>query len=132
MMKETDRVHQSDYFFISHHHPPDEGFPEEVEQGFDGEQSDADSLSSVIRKAAPTPPFGNSRFPLFGKDVLIPKPVVDTIKAMADDVAVGIEIKRYMLDLIVFLRMHRAVCGGVSARATKDFEELVRYLPNLP
>jgi hypothetical protein len=98
-----------------------------VERGFEEEQSDTDSLASVVRRVAPTPPFGNSRFPFFGKDVLIPKPVVDTIKAMADDVAVSIEIKRYMLDLIVFLRMHRAVCGGISTRATKDFEELVRY-----
>lgn len=124
-------MRQCDHFFISHHHPPDEGFPEEVEQGFEEEQSDADSFASVIRKATPAPPLGNSRFPLFGKDALIPEPVIDTIKAMANDVAVGIEIKRYMQDLIVFLRMHRAVSGGISARATKDFEELVRYFANL-
>ena len=45
---------------------------------------------------------------------------------MADDVTVGVEIRRYMFDLVVFLRMHRAVAGGISTRATKDFEELVR------
>lgn len=41
------------------------------------------------------------------------------------------EIKRYMMDIVVFLRMHRAVAGGVSAKATKDFEFLVRCVNSL-
>ncbi|PWW79588.1 hypothetical protein C7212DRAFT_350435 [Tuber magnatum] len=40
--------HLCDYFFISHHHPSDEGFPEEVERGVEFEQSDVDSLTSVV------------------------------------------------------------------------------------
>ncbi|RPA92753.1 hypothetical protein L873DRAFT_1708518 [Choiromyces venosus 120613-1] len=40
--------HLCDYFFISHHHPSDEGFPEEVEQEVEAEQSDVDSLASVV------------------------------------------------------------------------------------
>ncbi|CUS09641.1 unnamed protein product, partial [Tuber aestivum] len=121
--------HLCDYFFISHHHPAHEGFPEEVELEVESEQSDVDSLASVIRKVSTTPPpFGGSRFPQVRKNILVPKDIVDTIKSMADDVTVGIEIRRYMFDLTVFLRMHRAVAGGISARATKDFEELVRQV----
>ncbi|KAG0634342.1 hypothetical protein HOY80DRAFT_895054 [Tuber brumale] len=43
--------HLCDYFFISHHHPSDDGFPEEVggEVGeVESEQSDVDSLASVV------------------------------------------------------------------------------------
>lgn len=83
--------------------------------------------SVVIRKVSTTPPpFGGPRFPQARKNILVPKDIVDTIKSMADDVTVGVEIRRYMFDLVVFLRMHRAVAGGISTRATKDFEELVR------
>ena len=40
-------------------------------------------------------------------------------------------VKRYLHDIVVFLRMHRAVHGGVSPQATKDFENLVRCLASL-
>jgi hypothetical protein len=59
--------------------------------------------------------------------VPIPEAIIDRIRRMADDVVVSTEVRRYMLDLVVFLRMHRAVGGGVSARATRDFELLIRY-----
>lgn len=52
---------------------------------------------------------------------------MDNLRVMAEGVTVSVEIKRYILDIIIFLRMHRAVAGGASARATKDFESLVRY-----
>lgn len=124
--------HLCDYFFISHHHPSDEGFPE-VEREVESEQSDVDSLASVVIRKVPTtpPPFRAPRFPPARKNILVPKDMVDTIKSMADDVTISIEIRRYMFDLVVFLRMHRAVAGGISARATKDFEELVRCLAPL-
>lgn len=38
------------------------------------------------------------------------------------------EVRRYLQDIIVFLRLHRAVDGGVTARATRHFELLARYL----
>lgn len=95
----------------------------------EAEQSDTNSLASVvIRKLSTTPPLQrNSRFPPSGNGVSIPAAVLDNLKAMAEDVTIGIEIKRHMLDIVIFLRMHRAIAGGASARATKDFELLVRY-----
>lgn len=125
---------QRDHFFISHYHPSEEGFPEEVEKeakaAAEAEQSDTDSLASVvIRKLSTTPPLQrNSRFPP-GNGVLIPPATLDNLKAMAEDVTVSTEIKRHILDTVIFLRMHRAVAGGASPRATKDLELLVRYFP---
>ena len=36
------------------------------------------------------------------------------------------EVKRYLQNIVVFLRLHRAVAGGISARATKHFDLLVK------
>lgn len=118
---------QRDHFFISHYHPSEEGFPEEVEMRAGAYQSDADSLASVvIRKFSTTPPLQrNSRLPS-GNGALIPAAVLDNLREMADDVTVSIEIKRHIIDIVIFMRMHRAVAGGASARATKDFELLIR------
>uniref|UniRef100_A0A060TC72 ARAD1D37334p n=1 Tax=Blastobotrys adeninivorans TaxID=409370 RepID=A0A060TC72_BLAAD len=41
---------------------------------------------------------------------------------------VSVDIKRYMQDLVVFLRTHRLVRKGVSPRAVQDFDFLVRAL----
>lgn len=91
----------------------------------DAGQSDADSLASVvIRKISTTPP--RSRLPPSGNGVLIPAAVLENLREMAEDVTISIEIKRHILDTVIFMRMHRAVAGGVSPRATKDFELLVR------
>lgn len=51
---------------------------------------------------------------------------LENLSALADAAHVSTEIKRYMMDIIVFLRMHRAVASGISAKATKDFEYLVK------
>jgi hypothetical protein len=37
-----------------------------------------------------------------------------------------VEVKQYQLNLIAFLRLHRAVAGGITARATKHFDKLAR------
>lgn len=97
-------------------------------------QSDADSLASiVIRRLSATPPLQrNSRLPPSGNDVLIPAAVLDNLREMAEDVTVSIEIKRHIIDIVIFMRMHRAVAGGASARATKDFELLVRLFDSSP
>lgn len=97
-------------------------------------QSDTDSLASVvIRKLSTTPPLQrNSRLPPSGNGVLIPVAVLDNLREMAEDVTVSIEIKRHILDIVIFIRMHRAVAGGASARATKDFELLVRLFRPSP
>ncbi len=38
------------------------------------------------------------------------------------------EVRTYLHNIVVFLRRHRAVGGGVSARATTLFHQLVRYV----
>lgn len=42
-----------------------------------------------------------------------------------------VEVTRYQMNIISFLRMHRAVAGGISPTATKHFGQLVRCLAAL-
>lgn len=52
-----------------------------------------------------------------------------TLRELTGDVVISTEIKRYMHDLVIFLRMHRAIESGcVTARSTKEFEVLVKLL----
>ena len=44
------------------------------------------------------------------------------------DVAINTEITRYMHDIVTFLRMHRAVAGGMSPRGTKHLELFAKCL----
>ena len=44
----------------------------------------------------------------------------------------SMDVRRYLQDLVVFLRIHRAVDSGVSPRATLHFERLARYDRNPP
>ncbi|KAL9633814.1 MAG: hypothetical protein Q9164_004474 [Protoblastenia rupestris] len=43
----------------------------------------------------------------------------------------GMELKSYLHNIVVFLRMHRAVGGGINPLATKHFDLLVRCLAPL-
>jgi MoxR-like ATPase len=42
-----------------------------------------------------------------------------------------VEVKQYQQNIISFLRLHRAVAGGISAPATKHFDKLTRCLAPL-
>jgi MoxR-like ATPase len=48
-----------------------------------------------------------------------------------EKVVLSTEIRRYIHDVLTFLRVHRAVASGVSPRASKHFELLVRCLAPL-
>ncbi|KAA8910499.1 hypothetical protein FN846DRAFT_938687 [Sphaerosporella brunnea] len=128
--------HLRETFFISHHHTPPEHDQLEAgdyEDSPDREQSDADSFASVVIRKYPPP----SALPPLSKDTYmpghttIPHVVIDAMRMFAADVSMSTEIRRYLHDVVVFLRMHRAVKGGVTAQATGDFELLVKCLAPL-
>lgn len=48
------------------------------------------------------------------------------------DVRISSEVFAYMQNLIAFLRLHRAVSGGISALATRHFELLTRSVSKDP
>lgn len=119
-------MRQTDFFFISHHHSVPVDIDVDVTSMVDNE-----SLSSVVIRKAPSmlslpissvslhPPL----FPLIAESSIL------TFRDLASEVVISTEIKRYMHDLTVFLRMHRAIESGcVTARSAREFEVLVKLL----
>ena len=105
--------HLNDYIFISHYHDPEDGFPN-IEDTY----SDSDSLSSVVKKSPGVEP----------EEVQprIPASDIDTLAHQSSIATASVEVRRYQHNIISFLRLHRAVGGGISAMGTKYFEKLMR------
>ncbi|KAL1878068.1 hypothetical protein VTK73DRAFT_8119 [Phialemonium thermophilum] len=56
---------------------------------------------------------------------------ISTLAHLAEQVRVDVDVLRYQMNIVSFLRMHRAVAGGVTPTATKHFERLARSLAPL-
>lgn len=113
-------THLNNYMFISHFHDIHDGFPnlEELE-------NDADSISSVVRKGDDEDQLRVSIDPMISADD------IDMLVKLSHDTVVDVEITRYIRNITAFLRMHRAVHGGISPTATKHFDKLVKALAPL-
>ncbi|KAK9329227.1 hypothetical protein V1520DRAFT_343975 [Lipomyces starkeyi] len=96
-----------DHFFISHSYEP----------------SNVDESGTEFGKW--TPPIS---LPPMTLQCLFSVKDIDALSSIATSVCISADIRRYMHDIMVFLRMHRAIRGGISARASRDFELLIRCL----
>lgn len=56
---------------------------------------------------------------------------VSNLRQLALRVSVDIDVTRYQMNIVSFLRMHRAVGGGISPQATRHFEVLMKSLAPL-
>ncbi|KAI2471940.1 hypothetical protein F4781DRAFT_385566 [Annulohypoxylon bovei var. microspora] len=59
---------------------------------------------------------------------------ITSLALLARNVSLDIEVLRYQMNIVSFLRMHRAVApagGGVTPQATKHFEQLAKSLAAL-
>ncbi|KAJ1329500.1 MoxR-like ATPase [Microdochium nivale] len=152
--------HLNDYFYIAHWHDAEDGFPRLEEEEEEVERDSADSyttgeddegmaksiarersgsddddesfattntrslasFNSVVRRRSPK--RRGDAAPLFSTHD------VDALAERARAVSVDIEVLRYQMNIVSFLRMHRAA-GGVSPLATQHLELLVRGLAAL-
>ncbi|KAK9479966.1 hypothetical protein V1514DRAFT_350877 [Lipomyces japonicus] len=96
-----------DHFFISHNYEP--SIPVDIDES------------------------KKFNFPLspYSFQCLVSVKDIESISSIANNVIISAEIRRYMHDVIVHLRLHRAVGGGISARASKDMELFVKCLAPL-
>ncbi|KAH7033235.1 uncharacterized protein B0I36DRAFT_321016 [Microdochium trichocladiopsis] len=103
--------------------------------------SDTHSLASedsVVRRRSSV---GTRRHGTMPRKYLVPRTPAHTplfgshdiaaLAGRAATVSVDIEVLRYQMNIISFLRMHRAVSGGVQPQATQHFDMLVRSLASL-
>ena len=56
---------------------------------------------------------------------------IQILTELSSAVTITAEVKRYLHNIATFLRLHRAVAGGISAQASKHFDLLVRCLAPL-
>lgn len=113
---------------ISHFHDPVDGYVylEEDEWLSDGQLS----ASSVIhtpkdlqKKQAKIDRTVCRNLVRFNNLPLIKKfaQTMDNLREASDSVTTSADVVRYIQDIVIFLRLSRAVAGGVSAKANNDF-----------
>ncbi|KAJ5587526.1 uncharacterized protein N7459_003291 [Penicillium hispanicum] len=123
--RETDQLqpplktHLNGHLFISQFHYPEDGYVylEEDDWLSDGQLS----ASSVIR----TPKHPQE------KTAKIDLMIIDKLREASELVTKNAEVVRYIQDIVVFLRLSRAVAGGISAKANNHFTRFAQLLAPL-
>lgn len=110
---------QSDHLFISHYHGREDGFPN-LDEASEWIEDDQASLSSVVHRSTVQDMKNFHGPPLLSPDE------VHALSKASNDVTITAEITAYMHNIITFLRLHRAVAGGVSPKATRMLKILVQ------
>ncbi|KAF9700833.1 hypothetical protein EKO04_002082 [Ascochyta lentis] len=119
-------MHLNDQFFISHKHYFEDGLPNiEEQQEKERVLGDDQSTSSVVR--TPSLVLAKRRLPtaLFSAEDLT------TFTNRMADVKISTDVRAYLHNIVVFMRLHRAVAGGISAMATRHFISLAYALAPL-
>ncbi|KAF2083986.1 hypothetical protein K490DRAFT_69249 [Saccharata proteae CBS 121410] len=121
--------HLNHQFFISHYHQEEDGLPNVEElKGSPHPGDDAASISSVVRPSlglADASPKAHAGPPLFSHGD------IDELIKLVSEVRMSSEVRAYLHNIVVFLRLHRAVAGGISAFATRHFVTLAKSLAPL-
>lgn len=117
--------HLVDRIFISHYHDPEDGFPnlEEIDGAYASD--DQASTSSVVHLSTSNLQEGSKL------DRRVEMKMIERLRDMGDSATMTSEIRRYLQNIVVFLRLERGVAGGVSPYATLQFEALAKYLAPL-
>ncbi|KAJ6119939.1 hypothetical protein N7523_004219 [Penicillium sp. IBT 18751x] len=113
------KIHLNEQLLISHFHDPSDGYLylEENEYFSDSQLS----ASSVIH----TPKTFEKKM------AKIDHLAINKLREASSSVTTSAEVVRYIQDIVVFLRLSRAVAGGVSAKAKNDFARFSKYLAPL-
>lgn len=117
--------HLNDAFFISHKHQAQDGLPnlEELQDQRFVSEDDA-STSSVVRRSTYTA-VSKVQSVLFSLEDLA------QLTKLTASVRISSEVRAYLHNIVVFMRLHRAVAGGISAMATRHFNTLAHVLAPL-
>ncbi|KAL2429643.1 hypothetical protein ABEF95_008579 [Exophiala dermatitidis] len=116
---------ENDRVFMSHFHEAEDGFPnlEEMETTATtrpSQDNDNNSQSSPDSRSPSVQLVSNPR--------RIGAELIEQLRAQGRAATVTPEIRRYLQDIVVFLRMARGVDGGVTPYATTLFLALAKYL----
>lgn len=149
--------HLNDFFYVAHWVDPDEeGFAHldgDDESSIisytddgrgDGQASIASTASVVKRRSrgstndllyrnSPKPPLvmPPTTTTTTNKPPAFPAADISHLRQLSLRTALDIDVLRYQMNIISFLRMHRAVSGGITPQATRHLDQLVRTLAPL-
>ena len=112
--------HLNELMFISHYHDPEDGYAN-IEEIY----NDGKSVSSVVKNGKAT------RVAIANIDPIISAVEIEHLAKLAGEAVVSVEVTQYQQNIIAFLRIHRAVAGGITPSATKHFSKLVKYVSQL-
>lgn len=114
---------QNDLFAISHHHFPEDGFPnlEELSAG-PSTVDDVASMSSVIQASS------NQNIP---PTLTISHSEIKHLRSAAAEARMSAEVAAYLHNITLFMRWSRYVAGGASALATRHLRTIVQALAPL-
>lgn len=129
---------QIDRVFMSHYHHPEDGFPNLEEIDAEAQSDDQSSSSSVVRKSPSLYTTGHGVSMRFETEVSILKhkrctalttiQEIDKLRHLSQSTILSAQVRRYLQDIVVFLRLERGVSGGVSPYATSQFELLTKWV----
>lgn len=135
--------HLNDFFYLAHWHDADaDGFDYLDDDGAaDSSYADDDGASTMSSTSVVVKPHhrsggGGKRTSSFDGLSIRPPAVISEadialLAQLSRQVAVDVDVARYQMNIVSFLRTHRAVGGGVTPTATKHFEQLMRSLAPL-
>lgn len=121
--------HLNDRISISHHHDADDGFAnlEEIESHTAVSQDSSSEHENQLDYRYSKSEASNQA--LSGRH--IDHKIIETLREMGKAATMTPEIRRYIQDVVVFLRMSRGVDGGVTPFATMQLVNLAKYLAPL-
>ncbi|KAK0614114.1 hypothetical protein B0T14DRAFT_437318 [Immersiella caudata] len=117
--------HLNDFFYLAHWHDPEDGFDylDEEYGAVDEGTSAGEDIYGVM--VLPVDSHQPDQQPVFTEtDIAL-------LAQLSRQVRVDVDVARYQMNIISFLRTHRAVGSGITPTATKHFEQLMRSLAPL-
>ncbi|KAH6611327.1 hypothetical protein Trco_001347 [Trichoderma cornu-damae] len=137
--------HLNDFFSIAHWHSPEDGYVnlDESEGRANGDDETASTESVVKRASDDTTPStalisdvvswpNLASCACFALGILTGSlQEISLLAKRGQQVQIDVDILRYQMNVVSFLRMHRAVAGGITPAATKHLHQLVRSLAPL-
>jgi len=117
--------HLVQFFMMSHNHREDD---DDIEDEDDDSQSQSRPSISSTSSASSISPIDRQ----LHRQTLFSPTMIKDVTRTSEKVYINADVRRYMSDLTVYLRMHRAIAGGsVSAAAFSQFLKLIKCLSTI-
>lgn len=98
---------------MSHYHSAEDGFANLEELDAISESPGGHSSSSLQKSSG--------SIQVQAHDRMVTTEIIDRVRELGESATITTEIRRYLQDIVVFLRLERGVDGGVTPQATTAF-----------